>query len=71
METHRIVHYAKDHCIIDIAHHALNQANASFVPVGFFVHGVFAVAMPGDDVNAVLAAWTDDYDCKTLLPTGA
>lgn len=66
METHRVLHFTKDHCVIDIATHALKQANASLIPVGFFVHGVFAVAMPCDDVNAILSDWSDDYDSRDL-----
>lgn len=48
--------------LLDIAAQATTQAGATAVPVRFTFHGVVAIAMPGDTVDSLVSAWTDDFD---------
>lgn len=66
-EIHRTIRISKDCAVCDVATHALQQATNSLVPVAFRFHAVAAAAMPRGSLDAVLAAWSDDYDNHTLL----
>ncbi len=66
-EIYRTIHVSKNHAFCDVAAFALQQANNSLVPVAFRFYAGVSVTMPGHSLDAVLAAWSDDYDSHMLL----